>query len=759
MNKILLAITLVTGIFFALPAWAATADHLVISQVQITGGPGKTDHDFVEIYNPTAQDINLGEFRLVKRSKNGAYDDSIKSWDTGDIIPARGYYLWANSTFTDIAVLSNATTTAKLANDNGVAIRSGPEDTGVIIDSVAWGEAANAFVEGAVFAENPIAGKALERRPGAGGGNGGDTNNNAEDFFLQPASHPRNTESPAEPPILILPPPPPPGPPPAPSGPPPPPGGGGTAAFLLEFSEILPNPKGNDAGAEWIEIFNAGSSEVDISKWYLDDGAGSDSLPGRRAFRLGDGTKVFSGAYFSINIPRGKISLNNNGDDIRLYDADKNLKLKIQYDDQGREGMSYARNSFGAWEWNETPTPGSVNLFTDSEEQYSDFLRISEIMPNPSGDDLDGEFIEIQNFGQDAADLTGWVVADPRKRYTISEDDFFDTEVPPSGFIVLYREITGINLNNDGDEIKLFDPSGRLVNTVVFGEGQEDMSYARNGDREFKWTIKPTAGAENVVAAGDEPAAKPVTEKKPKIAQAVTTIADEKEFVDLKEVRKTPKDSEIQTRGIVSAPLGIFDEEVFYLSGSGIRVFLEKATGIALHLGDEIELVGQLDSYHSESQLRVADPASLKVLSSENEVSAVPTKTGEINESVEGYLVSIAGTVSRSEGDTFFVDDGSGEARVYIKDSTNIEKPKMRKGDSVKITGIVSQFDENYRLMPRYQSDIVTASTDPSIAGAEVRDAAGLPRTGADFWLMLAVIFFAEVIFLGLILKNSRNLA
>ena len=31
-------------------SFAATADHLVISEVQITGGAGQTTNDFIEIY-------------------------------------------------------------------------------------------------------------------------------------------------------------------------------------------------------------------------------------------------------------------------------------------------------------------------------------------------------------------------------------------------------------------------------------------------------------------------------------------------------------------------------------------------------------------------------------------------------------------------------------------------------------------------------------------------------------------------------------
>src|SRR4051812_22654303 len=79
----------------------AANDHLVINQVQITGGAGKTSSDFIEIFNPTAGDLDLKGLRLVKRTQTGTSDTLIKSWTDSVIIPSNGYYLWANSNFSD----------------------------------------------------------------------------------------------------------------------------------------------------------------------------------------------------------------------------------------------------------------------------------------------------------------------------------------------------------------------------------------------------------------------------------------------------------------------------------------------------------------------------------------------------------------------------------------------------------------------------------------------------------------------------------
>ena len=95
MKKILL-IACVLILFVPKVSFAYT-DHLVISQVQVTGGPGLTTNDFIEIYNPTGNDIDLNGLRLVKRTKTGETDTLIKCGTESATIKAHGFYLWGNS--------------------------------------------------------------------------------------------------------------------------------------------------------------------------------------------------------------------------------------------------------------------------------------------------------------------------------------------------------------------------------------------------------------------------------------------------------------------------------------------------------------------------------------------------------------------------------------------------------------------------------------------------------------------------------------
>lgn len=188
------------------------ANHIVISEVQINGGPGNTTKDFIELYNPTSSPIDLNGYRLVKRTGNSSSDDTIKSWTASTLIPAYGFYLWAsndNNTY-PTSIGADTSTTSTIGSSNSIALRQGQENTGTIIDSLSWNDGST-LGEGTVFSPNPDANQSMERKASstsnassmtsgsdANKGNGFDTNNNSTDFILRSTSQPQNSSSPIE---------------------------------------------------------------------------------------------------------------------------------------------------------------------------------------------------------------------------------------------------------------------------------------------------------------------------------------------------------------------------------------------------------------------------------------------------------------------------------------------------------------------------------------------------------------------------------
>jgi hypothetical protein len=162
-------------------AGSSSALHLVIREVQITGGTGKTDNDFIKIYNPTGSAVDVGGWKLRKRTQTGS-ESSVKVFPDGSVIPAQGYFIWANSKdgFSE-SISADASSTQTLAADNSIAFF---DAEGNVIDALAWGEGhVGPFVEDQPYPQNPGASQVAARK--AENGLVVDTDNNAQDFELR----------------------------------------------------------------------------------------------------------------------------------------------------------------------------------------------------------------------------------------------------------------------------------------------------------------------------------------------------------------------------------------------------------------------------------------------------------------------------------------------------------------------------------------------------------------------------------------------
>ena len=66
----------------------------------------------------------------------------------------------------------------------------------------------------------------------------------------------------------------------------------------------------------------------------------------------------------------------------------------------------------------------------------------------------------------------------------------------------------------------------------------------------------------------------------------------------------------------------------------------------------------------------------------------------------------VAGSVQRWDTDDIYLDDGSGLAQVRVRESTEIARPKLVKGQFLTVQGVVTQYNGSFRVLPRYQRDL-----------------------------------------------------
>ena len=182
-----------------------TNTNVVISQVQIKGIVA--DDEFIELYNPTANPIDMTGWRLTRTTASGTTQSNLVSSISGTIAPFSYFLISPDNSFASASADQLYSTSSRVADDNTVTLYS---DAGItVVDKVGFEDAQDR--ETAAVISNPAASESAVRKASAasdassvspGGaeatdGNSFDTDINSTDFVIVSLSFPRNSQSPA----------------------------------------------------------------------------------------------------------------------------------------------------------------------------------------------------------------------------------------------------------------------------------------------------------------------------------------------------------------------------------------------------------------------------------------------------------------------------------------------------------------------------------------------------------------------------------
>jgi hypothetical protein len=151
----------------------------------MTGSTGAASNEFVELVNAGTAAVNAGGYKVAYRSAAGTSDTTLATIPDGTTIPAGGFYLLAGSGYLGSHAPDQTFSASLAATGGGLAVR---DAAGAILDSVGYGEATNAFVEGRPAGAPPATaapGSSADRIP-----DGHDTNDNAADFSVSATPSP-----------------------------------------------------------------------------------------------------------------------------------------------------------------------------------------------------------------------------------------------------------------------------------------------------------------------------------------------------------------------------------------------------------------------------------------------------------------------------------------------------------------------------------------------------------------------------------------
>ena len=428
------------------------------------------------------------------------------------------------------------------------------DPSGMVADSVTYGVFGDVASSTAVTA--PVAGDPYSVARIA---DGADTNNDSADFAITTtptkgapnsivAPPQTNLESPAQ-------------------NPPPASGNTGSLGNIVSFqpgdiriNELVSDPA--DGAEEFVEFYNPNNAAIMLDGWWAEDGSTAKTLLKG---------SVGGHEFFVLAEPKG--SLNNAGDLLRLMDPTGKEIDRVCYgswndgnvsdnapkaDDPwslARIGDGKDTNADSAdFAVTTIVTKGSVNIVilpTASPSLLSiptaaastTPVIMSEVFPNPHGNDSGQEFIELYNPSSAAANLSGWSLVDASGKLF----SFSTTTIAAKSFLLLSNDITGIVLNNgDGDTVSLRSPTGVIAQSVAYsGPAPEAQSYSIDTDDEWLWTATPTPGKSNVFSIA-QPAEKSISSKSEQQSSSSFSVmvhiseflpnpigSDEEEFIEL----------------------------------------------------------------------------------------------------------------------------------------------------------------------------------------------------------------------------------
>lgn len=498
------------------------------------------------------------------------------------------------------------------------------------------------------------------------------------------------------------------------------------------INEIYPNPPGSDTEAEFIELYNTTNSAFDLTGYKISDASTSFSLT----------QKIEPFSFLTLYRKLTHISLNNSGEEIVKLFSGTNIVDEVEFESEG-EGKSLNRDENGDKKWSSKITPNEKNIFvleSDDEEEKNTTstptknssktnssqksktetvspvvtpemieiirasLHITEIFPSPEKGAE--EFIELYNNASTSLDISSFMLDDEDGG---SRPFVFPagTVLPSHGFLVSNKKENHLSLNNSEDSARILSPTGDELEEVSYGETEKGLSYAKNPQGEWEWTVALTPGGENVFEREEQEES---SSKKSKKEMVATTLEGLSEF---------EKGQPVSVKGVVVIPPGILSTQYFYLSDTvGVQIYMSKKDFPALAVGDVVQVLGELSETQGQPRIKVKEKKDIIKLG-KKEIEPLELAIAEVGEDESGKIITVQGEVTEKKSTYLYVDDGSGEIQVTIKKPLAASMKNIKLGQQIELTGMVLPVQSEYHLIPRFASDIRIPAPTSTVPAAE----------------------------------------
>lgn len=433
----------------------------------------------------------------------------------------------------------------------------------------------------------------------------------------------------------------------------------------IVLDEIFPNPKGDDRTGEFIELYNKGNNDIDLTGWKIEDDSG-------KAFIVkGTSTVIKAKDYYLLKRSESKIALDNSGGKVKIYrPGDKKIYQSVKYGNADEDSSYVLYNN--DWAWSEIATPGKENILkTKNHPPKIKFYPDAEIIAG-----IPAYFDSTDTFDEDDDALTYiWDFGDGTKSSVENPDHIF---IAPGKYTVILKVNDGKSevKSEKSIKVKVNKEEGQFLNNIIFGD-EEITSVGKTKN--------------NAAKTG---------KKKTKIKNYIKTTLEEIKNLDVGE--------NVIVNGTVAVKPGVYGTQYFYIVGSpGIQVYNYYKDFPDLKVGDYIEVKGELTESGSEMKVKIAGKEDIKIIKNIGEPKIEKISSDNLNGDFIGRLVEITGEITDKKGQRIYIDDGNGEIMVYIKKGANIDSKLLAEGKTATIRGMAILYRGSVQVQPRSNDDIV----------------------------------------------------
>ncbi len=331
-----------------------------------------------------------------------------------------------------------------------------------------------------------------------------------------------------------------------------------------------------------------------------------------------------------------------------------------------------------------------VETLTASKNAGKQDVYLSACLPNPAGADSGKEWIEICSAADKAVNLKGWWLDDNEggsKPYSLDK-----VVLQPDECKKIFSRDSGIVLNNRQDEVRLlFGAEHQVVDKLTYVSAGEDEVYRQDGKEDGIWHF--------------------IESDYDSIGQSENILSSDEYYRprNLAEVNGLAIGSLLKVRGLVTVEPGLLGANIFYIgdSSGGLQVYSYKKSFPNLSLGEEVEIRGELLDHQGVPRLRIKSAEQVFNLGGpQRELAARRVSLDELDDALINSLLSVEGEITEKQASAWWLDDGSGEIKVYLKRNSGIARDKFKVGERLAVTGILDKQSGELRLLPRYLSDV-----------------------------------------------------